>query len=108
MVTSRDGSRALGARRDDVEADQEPEACDEQNDSPTLREVAPEVGAHGEEAGSDRHEPHRLAEERARLVTRDSRLKRRVDGAHESERTPSRTGIKVGPACARITALRPG
>ena len=57
----------LGARGDDVEAEQEAEAREVQNEAPAVGQVAPEVGAEREEARRDRDEPHRLAEERARL-----------------------------------------
>src|SRR6266550_447955 len=72
----------LGAPGGEVEADQEPEARDERREAPPVGQVPTKVGTECEQPRGDRHEAHRLAEERARLVARDRRLKSCVDGAH--------------------------
>ena len=80
----------LGASCTDVEADQDVEARDVRADAPAVGQIAPDVHTEREQARRDRHEPHRLAEERARLITGDSRLKRCVDGAQCSDLNAAR------------------
>ena len=91
-------------RRDrDVEADQDAEAGDEREQAPAVGQIPAEVGAECEQGRGDGDEPHRLAEEGARLVARNGRLKSGVDGDHEPEPLSRRV-----PCPSRPGARNPG
>src|SRR5262245_2161272 len=88
----------------EVEAEQEAEARDVRDEAPAVGQVAPEVCAKGEEARRDRDEPHRLREQRARLISGENGSS---DGLVRAHSTTTRNGFPFSTTYVASSAALP-